>query len=86
MRQIAQEVNESIRASRAIANKRWIPFPLSLVGVALQGVLGYAAICIATGYPESVSHHAICQDCHLKERWQPDGKEIEDKMPTRHVS
>lgn len=56
-----------------------LPFPLGLVGVALQGIIGHIAICIAMIILKSASGHAICQDCHLNERWQPDGKEDEDK-------
>lgn len=53
---------------------------------ALQGVLGHTELCVGMDILKSALHHAICQDCHLDEKLQPDCKEDEDKMPSRHVS
>lgn len=56
-----------------------------LLYVALQGVLGHAEFCVDMDILKSASHHAICKDCHLNERLQPDCNGYEDKMPSRHV-
>lgn len=72
--------------SHAIANTRWLTFPLSLVYVALQGVLGHTELCVGMGILKSASHHAVRKDCHLKDRRQPDCKEVGDKILSCHVS